>query len=241
LTALEVAIVLDATRQALAGKTLRLSSTGTAGGPEVLMGPDGQPKVRRFHGTVIAGFVGGITADGSPSAPSRTWREDITTITDYTGRPARDCNGSGVHGELVIEYELRSSTHAWTVHARRRDARDRVGIGSAVEMLRGGAAVTSRQRSQLDEPRRREFVAAWTPPNFSADVPRIGDPTPNVVGVAPPNEFIQSLWIDTESLLPRRWEASKGGDVTDGFDVIYEVIDLRPPAGVAAPECIPWQ
>jgi hypothetical protein len=51
LTPTEIATVLDAARGALAGKTLRLSWIGTAQGPEVLMGSDGQPKIRATSGT----------------------------------------------------------------------------------------------------------------------------------------------------------------------------------------------
>jgi hypothetical protein len=103
LTSTEIAIVLDAARGAFAGKTLRLSWRETAQGPELLMGSDGQPKILRYHGGIIGGTVGGIRADGSPSAPPTTWRDDVTTIIDYTGRLARDCNGSAHYGEMVIE------------------------------------------------------------------------------------------------------------------------------------------
>jgi hypothetical protein len=65
-----------------------------------------------------------------------------------------------------------------------------------------------------------------------------GDPIPNVVGQPAPNDSIQSLWIDTRSLLPLQWEVSKRGMLTFGLDVDHELIDLRPPAGVDAPECI---
>jgi hypothetical protein len=240
LTPTEIATILDAARAALAGKTLRLSWMGTARGPEVLMGSQGQPKILRYHGGIIGGTVGGITADGSPSAPPTTWREDVTTIIDYTGRLARDCNGAAESREMVIEYELRSSRPTWTVRARRLDARDRsVGIAPVLEMLRGGGGVASDEHKQIGNRRARAFVSAWTPPpDSSAPVARTGDPIPNVVGQPAPNDFIQALWIDTESLLPLRWEVSKRSISTHGFDFQYELIDLRPPAGVEAPKCI---
>jgi hypothetical protein len=48
---------------------------------------------------------------------------------------------------------------------------------------------------------------------------------------------VQSLWIDTESLLPLRWEASNRGSLVYGYDFRYQAIDLRIPERVAAPEC----
>jgi len=63
---------------------------------------------------------------------------------------------------------------------------------------------------------------------------------PNVAVDPAPRDATQSLWIDTSSLLPLRWELFKRGKPTSGFDMTYESIDLRPPAGVDAPACIRW-
>jgi hypothetical protein len=41
-----------------------------------------------------------------------------------------------------------------------------------------------------------------------------------------------------ESLLPLRREVSKRGMLAYGFNFTYKSIDLRPPAGIDAPECI---
>jgi len=62
----------------------------------------------------------------------------------------------------------------------------------------------------------------------------VGDPPPNESG----REATQRLWIDTASLLPVRWEVSEGGTLTNHLDFEFESIDLRPPAGLVAPECI---
>jgi hypothetical protein len=66
----------------------------------------------------------------------------------------------------------------------------------------------------------------------------IGDPIPNVRGDRAPIESLQSLWIDTESLLPLRWEVNRRGERTHGLDFTYVPIDLQPPAGVQPPDCI---
>lgn len=70
----------------------------------------------------------------------------------------------------------------------------------------------------------RALVSPWTPPSADrrSQAPRLtGDQVPNVRGEAAPNDAIRSLWIDTESLLPLRWEMSKRGMLIDGFDFIY--------------------
>src|SRR6266571_2386701 len=47
LTITEIATVLSASRKAVAAKTFRMSSLPGGRGPEVLMGPAGQPKITR--------------------------------------------------------------------------------------------------------------------------------------------------------------------------------------------------
>jgi hypothetical protein len=105
-------------------------------------------------------------------------------------------------------------------------------------MLLGAAPIASGDREQISGRWAREFVSPWTPP-YPATRATIftGDPRPNVVGV-PASSDTQSLWIDTESLLPVRWEATRRGMVTHSFAFTYESIDIRPPAGVNPPTCI---
>ena len=240
LTSIETATVLNASREALTAKTFRLSSLAGGHGPEVLMGRDGQPKIIRTASGIEGGIVGGVVPGSSPSPiETQHWHEDIINLTDYTGRPVRHCDGSVEPGEMVIEYTLRSSTPAWTATARRRDAHDVEGQ-PALEMLRGAGPVTRGERRQIRNRWARAFVSPWAPPaDRRSQPPRLtGDPMPNVVGEAPSNDAIQSLWIDTESLLPLRWDVSKRGMVTYGFDFTYESIDLRRPAGIEAPDCI---
>ena len=109
------------------------------------------------------------------------------------------------------------------------------------EMLQAGASITSGERRRIGDRRARAFNSAWTRPaslTFSSPPLVTGDPIPNVVGIPAPDETPQSLWIDTETLLPLRWEVSNLGQTTFGFDFSYASIDLRPPPGVEAPECI---
>jgi hypothetical protein len=177
---------------------------------------------------------------GSFTRPTETrWQEDVINIIDYTGRPARHCDGSTQQGEMVIEYTRGSSTQAWTATARRRDARD-IGIARAFEMLRGAGPITSGERRRIGDRWARAFVSLWTPPETGITQPPllIGDPLPNVVGEPAPNDAIQSLWIDTESLLPLRWEVSKRGMLIYRSNFAYQPIDLRTPAGIDAPGCI---
>jgi hypothetical protein len=205
------------------------------------MGPAGRPKVIRTTYGMEGGVVSGTR--GAPGSSESRWHEDFINIVDFTGRPARRCDGSTDQGEMVIEYVLRSTTNAWTATARRRSARDvgASGIAPMFEMLLGATPVISGERRRIGDQWARPFVSPWTPPQVSQSDASIltGDPVPNVAGDPPPHDATQSLWIDTASLVPLRWEVSTRGMRTYGFTITYEPIDLRPPPGVDAPECIP--
>jgi hypothetical protein len=248
LTSPEIASVLLASRDALAGKTLRLSF-GPAPGPEVLMGSAGQPARIRWSSGLVGGFV-------SASGQSRQWTENITKIVDYTDRPARHCDGSAAAaGELVIEYTHRRTTPeqqpaGWTVTARRRAEREvgTPGLIPVFEMLRGVGSLTSNDRQPIGDRWARGFVAQFVSlmdhRTKGSRQLLIGDPLPNVVGERPPGEEpmpIQTLWIDTESLLPLRWEVTDHGRHLQHYDFIFEPLDLRLPADLtrtAPPDCI---
>jgi hypothetical protein len=261
LTSTEIASVLDASHVALADKTFRLSF-GFAPGPEVLMGSAGRPSRIRLSYGLVGGTVSG-------SGERRQWREQITRIVDYTNRPARQCDGSTatataaateVAGELVIEYTHRRTTDdrqpsGWTVIARRRAEREAAmpGLIAVFEMLRGGSAgsiegLTSGDHQQIGDRTARGFVARFVPlhneRSHTSQPPLIGDPLPNVTGERPPaqeSKPVQTLWIDTESLLPLRWEATDHGRRLQHYDFIFEPLDLRLPAELAAtapPDCI---
>ncbi len=115
-----------------------------------------------------------------------------------------------------------------------------LGYAAAFAMLRGTGSIESAERQQIGGREARAFTATWVPPasrNVQPPVLR-GDPTPNAIGEPAAEESIQTLWIDVASLLPLRWEVNKRGNRSDGFDFVYEVIDLQPPAGIQAPDCI---
>ena len=240
LTSAEIAIVLAASRDALTGKTLRLPSVFTGQGPELRMGPGGLPSAVRSVSTIEGGTVG-VSADGTRT--STHFVEEVTRFIDYAGGALRRCGGAIEPGEMVIEYVRHGAERDWTATARRREANDVGGLGYAwaFAMLRGGGSLVSTEQGQVAGRRpARAFAAPWVLPGGD-NVERIilrGDPAPNVIGEPAPNESIQTLWIDVESLLPLRWEVNRHGELTHGFDFTYVPIALQPPAGVQAPECI---
>jgi hypothetical protein len=242
LTRAEIITVLKASREALAGKTIRVSWLSGAHGPDVLMGPDGRPKMIRATYGIEGGRVGGTVPGTFVAPPATSWRDDVTSIVDYTGRPAKRCDGSFEDGEMVIEYERRSSTKTWTATARRRQASaDVPGIAAAFEMLHGAMAIALGERSVIDGREARALVASSLPSSGAFDrAPLLtGDPRPNVHHDAVPTRTTQLLCIDTTSLLPLRWEvAGRSGSAPRGFTFLYESIDLQLPAGVDPPDCI---
>jgi hypothetical protein len=183
-------------------------------------------------------MVSGSSVAGRPT--ETRWRRQFINIVEYTGRPARHCNGSAAEGELVVEYSQGLETPEWTTRARQRQARDFGGPGIApiFEMLQSAGPVTSGERRHFRDRSARAFSSPWARPAPSPAPLLTGDPIPNVRGELAPNEAVQSLWIDIDSLLPLRWEVSENGLLKFGFDFSYSSIDLRPPAGVPAPECI---
>jgi len=241
LTAAEIAAVFAASRDALGGKTLRLAFAPTGVGPEFRIGAGGRPRIMRTTMSGQAGWVGGRTSD-DPNAPVERyeWHEDLIQISDYTGQPARRCDGTVEPGEMVIEYEHKSSTNAWTATARAQTTLGvrAPGYAPLFNMLMGTTPATSGERTQLGDRPARAFVARWTPPTDTGLVEIAGDPAPNVRGSVPDAPFTQTLWIDTVTLLPLRWEVARPGVPAYGFNVFYEPIDIQPPPAVQAPDCI---
>jgi hypothetical protein len=262
LTSAEIAAVLGASRDALAGKTLRLSSSPVRPATEVIMGRMGQPRRVRIFSGAEGGTVGpAVPGSGAPMNKTR-WREDRITIVDYTGRPAVSCGGSPAQGEMVIEYTQRRSIQltaagtsarateteppVWKVSARKRAERELGGAGITplFEMLQGGGVVSSAEHREIGSRQARALVAPWNAtqrPHPGKPVPVTGDPIPNVQGEPRPRAEVtptQWLWIDTASLLPLRWDVS-GADASWYVNVGFESFDLEPPAGVDVPECIP--
>src|SRR5437899_718393 len=154
----EIAVVLGGVRDAITDKTFTLSFPGHDEGAQVLMRGDGRPARMR----TIYGIDGGtVSSDGSRS----DWHDDFIDIVDYTGAPARRCDGTGVAGELVITYEHRASTDTWTASAA-TTAVDWTGapveIGGAIfNILSATTPVSSDVVRQTDDGRAtRAFRAA---------------------------------------------------------------------------------
>jgi len=247
LTAPEIAEVLRAAQQAIAGKSFRLSVVPGGAGSEFLMGSGGRLRMFRMSGGIEGGIVGGVAPCASPPCPAavppvRTeWHDYVTTVFEFTGRPARWCNGVAEPGELVIEYKHYQSTDSWRTVAR---AKTPPGLGPGYtpvfDILRGATPLISGERRSIGNRPARAFFAPWTPPDDRGLVEVTGDPLPNVPKIVSrlPRDETQTLWIDTESLLPLRWEATRLGTNDYGFFFTYEPIDLQAPRGIRAPDCV---
>ena len=239
----EIATILTRSQDAVTGKTLRLPwMNADDGGPDILMGSRGQPRVIHWAGEIEGGVVYGIGADGKTPPPTY-WRGPYVTITEFTGRPAVRCRESAARGELVIEYAMSPPSNQWNVTARAHQAGEPVGgpgLAPIFEMLQARLPLSTGERRRINGRSARAFVSSWTPaqPTIAEPAPLIGDPTPNVKGEPIPRVGVQTLWIDVETVLPVRWEGSIRDLSGHGFDFKYGGRRPRPPAGVAAPDCI---
>jgi hypothetical protein len=206
----EIAELLQASREALAYKSLRLSRSQTGSpGAEYLIGPDGRPVMVR-------------AASDRPDwraftpAPRLEFQRDAITITNYTRRAAHHCNGTLSAEEMVIEY--RSSGDGWTVTAR---------LADQVELDASVFAVVTGETALEDAGRRRI----------------LDRPVRGLAGEWKPTGTTQTLWIDEITLLPLLWQVAATRDPAPPDEGLYFVydrsIDIRPPNGVAAPECLP--
>ena len=227
LAAAEVSRVVSGIRQALAGKTLRLVDK-FQGDPEILMGRDGMPRLVRFkgHGESVAGIT---TETGTMRVFNLP--DIIVSVFEYSRVPARRCNGGPAASGMVIEYLMNLTTKVRQVTARELGPRD-AGMARPLEMLKATETLTSGENRLVGKRRARALVSPMSMPD---DVVLTGDPAPN------PAEFvqIQSLWIDTDSLLPLRWEVFQRQARLGAIDFVYEQIDVRRPAGFEMPKCIP--
>jgi hypothetical protein len=233
----EIAIVLAAARDAVAGKTCRLSYAPDGPGPEVLIGANGWPRfVRATSGRdYVSSASSSSFANGSGVTTQSQQRGhvDVVTFTEYTGRSARKCDGTAVDGDLVIEYEHKSSDNRWTVTARTRAPHEFA--APLFDMLAGVIPAESGDRRSFGDRVGRALVAPWTLPPGAMP----GGPLP--AGIT------QSLWIDTVSLLPLRWSISmpampeRGAPAMPDYGLSFTYdpsLDLRPPDDVVSPDCI---
>lgn len=206
----EIAELLQASREALAYKALRLTrSPAGAPGAEYLIGPDGRPMMVR-------------SASDRPDwraftpGPRLEFQRDAIVITNYTRRAAQRCDGELSADEMVIEY--RSSGDGWTATARLADAADVDGTVFAV--LTGGATLEDGGRRQIQNRRARGLTSVW-PPTGTAQTLWIDEIT-----------LVPLLWqVETTQQPPAPDE---------GLYFVYDrSIDIRPPTNVVAPECLP--
>jgi hypothetical protein len=230
----EIAAVLAATRVAVSGKTFRLSYVPNGPGPEVLMGADGRPRfVRAISGYDYGSVDGSVDGNGNRTQSQQNAHVDVVTLTEYTGRRARMCDGAPLGDELVIEYEHKSTDDRWTVKARTRTL---VEFAAPVfDMLAGTTPVESGSRRSFDDRIGRALAAPWEgPPGSQPSVPL-------------PAGASQSIWIDTVSLLPLRWSISMPAipergiraNSDYGLSFTYDsALDLRPPDAILSTDCV---
>jgi hypothetical protein len=220
LTQAEVAQVLGGARDTIAGRTFRLSYQPGGPGPEVLMASNGRPRFVR----TVSGYTSwsGASRNGTTTT-TREYHANVREVTEFTGRPARRCDGAAAAGELVIEFR-NENEQGWTAKARTRTPIEFA--ASVFDMLAGVIAVEDGAVKTIGDRQARTFVAPWQPPAGSQP----GGPLlPNLT---------QSLWIDVETLLPLRWEVHAPTAPGYGVSFTYEALDIRAPDGVVAPECI---
>ena len=133
----------------------------------------------------------------------------------------------------MIEYERHSLDNQWTVKARTRTSQE---LATPIfDILAGATPVESGGRRQIGERPARSLVAPWPLPSDAQPA------SPLPPGVT------QSLWIDTDSLLPLRWSISMPAMSGRGMPAIPDYglsftydpsLDVRPPDGVARPDCV---
>ena len=208
LTVAELSRVVSGIRQALAGKTLRL--VDQRGELEILMGGDGRPHMVRYKGRGER-----VTSVTSETGTMRVFNvpDVIVSVFEYSRIPARRCSGGPEPSGMVIEYLMNLTTKARHVRARELGPRD-AGMARPLEMLKATETLTSGENRLVGKRRARALAS---PMPTSGDVVLTGDPAPNPAEFVP----IQSLWIDTDSLLPLRWEVFQRQARLGAIDFVY--------------------
>jgi hypothetical protein len=241
----EVARVLDAVRARMAGKRGRFTTSqdDAAGrsGVEFVAGSNGHLLFLRSTGAIEGGIVGG---DGT----STTWTREYTVITEFSGRPARACDGSVRPGELILQYY--NDGAGWIPSARSDD--DRRLPTPVFALLMGNLSVESGELTNIDGRSARAFTATRMLPEDMAYGPEYrSDDTGRPWTKVAPDERTQlrlSLWIDTRSLLPLLWEVRPERDAQRGIASrpvthvsvhFADSVHIRRPSGIKQPDCIP--
>lgn len=135
---------------------------------------------------------------------------DRVVLTEYTGRVARYCDdGSLARDELAVEY--RREDGEWTATARLVQPME---PGLAFAALLSGD--THLEDAGLTADRRaRGFSSPAKPPE------------------------VQTLFVDVRTTLPLRWEMADERGTRQIHTIEYQrSLDLWPPRGIPAPECV---
>ena len=134
LTGQEIAMILSASREALAGKTFQLKPARNTG-PQVLMGRDGRPKIIRSAGAIEGGLVGPSRSDGGTPA-TRRWRRDYVKIVEYADQ--RDASlpsasaGAGLNTNVSVSSPRAPLASSTTIRTGNSPVRVTVPLHTAV-------------------------------------------------------------------------------------------------------------
>jgi hypothetical protein len=239
LSAAEIDTVIRGVRTALAGVTVH-STSDTRPAIDILMDAAGRPSMIRTRlnsppgtervATVTGGVPGGKTVTVRVPEPAVT--EQFILLYEYTWSPARRCDGAAASADLVFQYLLDPTIKKWTATARESSRHDG-DMTLPLDILGTSESKTSGEARIIGNRTARAIVSPM-PQSFRFVPALAGDPAPN------PDEFVpvQTLWIDTVTLRPVRWEVSQRQAIVDRVDFAYESPTLQRPAGVKAPQCI---
>jgi hypothetical protein len=227
LTGAEVALVLEGSRKAVAGRVMHVAYQPDGPGPDFLMRSDGRPQyMKATSGRDFASS----SASANGSTRTESGHVDVSSFTHYTGSTARGCDGTPRTGELVIDFE--NTGRGWTATARTRT--DSEINGSAFEMLAGRTEAVSGDSRNVRGRRARALVAPYVLPAGS-----IG---------GPPSGTMQSLWLDVATLLPLQWTLKlpavpESPRELPEFGVAFTypdppTVDLQLPPGINPPDCV---
>jgi len=220
LGAREIEQVLQASREAIAGKTFRFTPLAGTPGPAHQMDAAGRLR-----------FVRNEIPDLG-----------IIIITEFTRRQARYCDGSASRGDLIVDY--RRSGDGWSATARQSAPFEP--MSPIFAMLAGHITVQDAGRTRIGDRPARGLTGRWKPPAAMDVEERLASGETARFQVFPSNpgvETTETLWVDEKSLLPLRIEmtvevrGSGSAAQVQSFD--YETgPDLGPPKGVKTLDCI---
>jgi hypothetical protein len=154
------------------------------------------------------------------------WVNEGGVVRHYTYRPAEFCGGgqSGpAGGDLVEQYAQQAG--GWVTAAV---------VANPIEPtprlfdVLTGSQLTDAGTRIMDGAVLRGIQMPWKAPRFNTEGPDIPD-------------TVQTLWIDVETLLPRRYEIAVNVAGIGDYGYVMELSDgpdLRPPSSIKAPGCI---